>query len=69
MKEVTKTVLNLVSDVGDKPLWVLDNSGVYSVKSLYMVINFGGVQDVYRDCIWKITVPPNIHVFFVVNSS
>ena len=47
----------------DQPLWMLDSSNKYSVKSFYKLINFGGIPSVIKDDIWKIKVPPNIHVF------
>ena len=52
-----------LSDSPDQPVWMLDSSNKYSVKSFYKLINFGGIPSVIKDDIWKIKVPPNIHVF------
>ena len=59
---------NLVKQVAlshsqDQPVWMLESSSKYSVKSFYKLINFGGILSVIKDDIWKIKVPPNIHVF------
>ena len=45
------------------PDWQLDNKGKYSSSSLYHVINFRGVQPVFILAVWKLRVPPKIHVF------
>ena len=47
----------------DKPVWSLDSKGFYSAKYMYKMINFGGITSVWKDYIWRIKVPPNIHVF------
>jgi hypothetical protein len=41
----------------------LENKGQYSTSFLYHVINFRGVQHVYLPAIWKLVVPPKIHIF------
>ncbi|XBI57329.1 hypothetical protein VPH35_038753 [Triticum aestivum] len=62
--ELLRLVSNTsVSAICDKPVWVLDKSRTYSVQSFYRMINFGGVRIELQDYIWKIKVPPNIHVF------
>jgi hypothetical protein len=38
-------------------------SGLYSVKSMYAVVNFGGIKLVDIQCVWKIKVPPKIYFF------
>uniref|UniRef100_A0ACD6AF76 Uncharacterized protein n=1 Tax=Avena sativa TaxID=4498 RepID=A0ACD6AF76_AVESA len=47
----------------DAMVWKLENSGFYSVSSLYAVINFRGVLPVYTHAVWKVKVPPKIHFF------
>ena len=37
--------------------------GQYSTSSLYHVINFRGIQPIYPPVVWKLKVPPKIHVF------
>lgn len=61
-------LINLVKQVvlsgsPDQPVWMLDSSSKYSVKSFYKMINFGGIPSEIKDDIWKIKIPPNIHVF------
>jgi hypothetical protein len=38
-------------------------SGVYSVKYMYVVVNFGGIKPIYIQCVWKLKVPQKIHFF------
>lgn len=47
----------------DTLVWQLENKGVYSTSSLYHVINFRGVQPLFIPAVWKLAVPPKIHVF------
>jgi hypothetical protein len=46
-------------------IWQYNSSAVYSVKSLYAIVNKGGggVKQVYTLVMWKIKVPPRIHIF------
>lgn len=57
------------SDNVDIPVWMLEHSGKYSVKSFYKLIKFGGVSSEIKDSIWKIKVPPNMKYpcVFMVN--
>jgi hypothetical protein len=43
-------------------VWQYETSGIYSVSSLYAIINFRGGA-VYVQAVWKIKVPPKIHFF------
>jgi hypothetical protein len=36
---------------------------VYSVKSFYGVVNNGGIIPIHTPVLWKLVVPPRIHVF------
>ena len=47
----------------DALIWQLDNKGKYSSSPLYHIINFRGVQPVFIPAVWKLRVPPKIHVF------
>ena len=59
--EITSS-LTLTNET-DALVWQLENRGVYSTSSLYHVINFRGVQPVFVPSVWKLKVPPKIHVF------
>lgn len=41
----------------DAPIWILTPSSVYFVRSLYKLVNFGGVSCDIKDCVWKINYP------------
>jgi hypothetical protein len=47
----------------DSLIWQYDSSGVYSASSLYAIINFRGITPIFIPAVWKIVVPPRIHVF------
>ena len=47
----------------DAILWKFDSKGVYSVKSMYDVINFRGIIPTHVHAVWKIKVPPRVHFF------
>lgn len=62
--ELVKIVSSVIYNFGgDALVWVYNNNGIYSSQSLYAIINFRGVQPVYIPAVWKITVPPRVHVF------
>jgi hypothetical protein len=37
--------------------------GIFSIQSLYDFISLRGIQPVFIPAVWKLTVPPRIHVF------
>ena len=51
------------SDEVDKPIWMFNPDGVYSVKSFYAIVNDPGVKQVHTPTIWNISIPPRIHIF------
>ena len=50
-------------------LWKFNSKGVYSVSSMYVVINFKGIIPTHVHVVWKIKVPPRIHFFPVAGLS
>ena len=62
-------LLNIVQSVTfnddeDALIWKLEAGGAYSVRSMYAMVNFRGISPVHIPDIWKIHVPPNIHIFY-----
>lgn len=51
------------SKTPNKPIWTLEQSGVYSVHSFYNIINWEGVSAPIWEKFWKIKVPPRYLVF------
>jgi hypothetical protein len=49
-------------DESDSIIWKFISSGKYSVKSLYAVVNDRGVRQIFSLVVWKIIVPPRIHI-------
>jgi hypothetical protein len=47
----------------DQLVWKLHASGEYTSQSLYVVVNFRGVKPVFTPSVWKLNVPPRVHVF------
>jgi hypothetical protein len=47
----------------DMPIWEFHESGQYSVSSFYAIINNRGVVPVHTPAVWKLNVPPRLHVF------
>jgi hypothetical protein len=44
-------------------IWMWEATGIYSVKSMYAVINFRGIKTVDIYGVGKIKIPPKIHFF------
>ena len=51
------------TDDDDSLIRQLENKGTYSASSLYHVINFRGICPVFIPALWKLNVPPRVHVF------
>ena len=61
LMEIVKSIV--FTEEEDSLIWQLENKGVYSTSSLYHVINFRGVIPVFIPALWKLNVPPRVHVF------
>ena len=61
LEEIVKSVV--YKPGGDALVWVYNSNGIYSTSSLYTIINFRGVQPVFIPAVWKIIVPPKVHIF------
>jgi hypothetical protein len=47
----------------DQMVCKFSSNGRYSVQTLYTMVNDRGVRQVYPPVVWKIKVPPKIHIF------
>jgi hypothetical protein len=61
-------VLQIASSISFKEkddyiIWKFNSKSIYSVQSLYGVINDRGVRHVHTPIMWKINVPPRLHIF------
>jgi hypothetical protein len=52
-----------LDDEDDALIWMWEANGIYSVKSMYAIINFRGVLPVNIHSTWNLKVPPKIHLF------
>jgi hypothetical protein len=52
-----------LSDEIDNIIWMYDSRGIFSVQTLYSVLSFRGMVPVYTPAMWKLSVPPRIHIF------
>lgn len=50
-------------DEEDSLIWQYSSSGGFSSQSLYRIVNFRGVQQVFAPAIWKLSIPPRVHIF------
>ena len=51
------------TDESDTLVWSFNSNDIYSVQSLYAVVNFRGVKPVYPSAIWGLYIPPRVQVF------
>jgi hypothetical protein len=51
------------SNETDNLIWKFETSGMFTVKSTYVVINFKGIIPVNVHLVWDIKIPPKIHFF------
>jgi hypothetical protein len=53
----------LLDDEDDALIWMWEPNRVYSVKSIYAVVNFRGMVHVNIYFVWSLKVPPNVQFF------
>lgn len=68
MLELWEEVCQIASTISykdeeDSMIWQFSSNGKFSVQSLYKVINFRGIQQVFVSSIWDIKVPPRVQYF------
>ena len=47
----------------DAIVWKFTSNGIYSVQSLYAVVNFRGVKPIHPPAIWELCIPSRVQVF------
>jgi hypothetical protein len=47
----------------DQLIWQFESNGVYSSQSMYALVNFRGVKQIFLPAVWKLKIPPRIQVF------
>jgi hypothetical protein len=47
----------------DSMIWKITSYDIFSVQSLYATINDCGVRQVYTLVVWKLSIPPRLHIF------
>ena len=47
----------------DQLIWQYESKGVYSSSSMYSLVNFRGVRQIFLPTVWKLKIPPRIQVF------
>ena len=47
----------------DAIIWSFQENGQFSVQSMYKTISFRGIQPIYTPTVWRLNVPPRIHIF------
>jgi hypothetical protein len=52
-----------LDETKDSLIWKFESKGVYSVSSIYAIVNFRGVMPVHISSVWKLKIPPRVHVF------
>jgi len=48
------------TDEPDAPIWSFNSKGIYSVQSLYAVVNFRGIKPIYPSAVWGLCIPPRV---------
>jgi hypothetical protein len=52
-----------LNDEDDSIILKFEAKATYSVSSMYDIINFRGIIPVHIPSVWKLNVPPRLHVF------
>jgi hypothetical protein len=52
-----------LSNEEESIIWKFESKGVYSVSSLYAIVNFRGVMPAHIPAVWRVKVQPRVHVF------
>jgi hypothetical protein len=50
-------------DEDDAMIWKFNSSGKFSVQPLYAIVNERGVRQIYTPMVWRLSVPPKLHIF------
>ena len=63
-----KELLSIVRSVTlsweeDQPIWQYESKGVYSSRSMYAIVNFRGVRQIYLLAVWQLKIPPRVQIF------
>ena len=61
LEKVAKSII--LSQDCDSLVWQYESSGQYTSSSLYTIVNFRGVTPVFLPSVWKILIPPRVHIF------
>ena len=59
--DIARTVV--LSNEEDHLVWQHESKGVYSSKSMYAIVNFRGVKQIFLPVVWSLRIPPRIHLF------
>jgi len=60
---VERLALVSLCDGRDEMCWAFEKSGIYSTRSLYKALTFGGVEIGFLKDIWKARIPLKIQIF------
>jgi hypothetical protein len=62
--EIVQLALTITfSEDEDALVWQFSSNGVYSLQSLYKIINFRGILPVRVPAVWHVKVPPRVQFF------
>jgi predicted transcriptional regulator YheO len=68
--EIVQIAQNLsLNNEQDTLVWKFEANGLFSLKSMYVVINFRGVLPISVHSVWKMKAPPEDSFLFMVDCS